>query len=266
MCSDFTRWWVFGWSGNFSALISDDPLRIGITASGKTNQMNEVILLDIEGTTTPVDFVYKTLFPYARERLRNFIDENRGSLTTEVHLLTGECDDDGSFEGEITNTESIAVYLEFLMDSDRKSTPLKSIQGRIWKSGYEDGTLVAEVFPDVAPAFVRWRAESRKIAIYSSGSVLAQKLLFGHTQEGDLTKYIDAFFDTGHKAVAKSYENIAAELGVAENEILFVSDSVAELDAARQAGCKTLLAVRPGNARVAVTHKHDMINSFDEIE
>jgi enolase-phosphatase E1 len=157
-------------------------------------------------------------------------------------------------------------YLLWLMDRDRKSTALKSLQGKIWKTGFESGELKAALFPDVPPALERWAAQAR-IAIYSSGSVEAQKLLFSHTTVGDLTPLISAYFDTrtGAKTAPASYAAIAAQISVAPGEVLFFSDVVRELDAAREAGCRTLLAVREGNAPVEDAHRHRSIASFDTV-
>jgi enolase-phosphatase E1 len=135
------------------------------------------------------------------------------------------------------------------MDLDRKSPSLKRIQGQIWENGFKGGELKAELFPDVAPALARWKQAGIDVAIYSSGSVLAQRLIFGTTQYGDLTREIDAYFDTavGPKRESDSYAAIARELGVAPQSILFLSDVTAELDAASSAGCRTALVARPGN-------------------
>src|SRR5204863_3949398 len=162
--------------------------------------------------------------------------------------------------------ESIVAYVKWLIDCDRKSTALKSIQGKIWRSGYADGSLKAPVFPDVAPAFRRWRSANLNISIFSSGSRLAQQLLFAHTEMGDLTHFIDHYFDTttGSKTAIKSYQDIASTLNRSEREILFISDVVAELDAASAAGMQTLLCVRPGNSLQPASH-YLTIRSFDEI-
>jgi enolase-phosphatase E1 len=153
------------------------------------------------------------------------------------------------------------------MDQDRKSTPLKSIQGKIWQAGYNSGALKSEVFPDVPPAFERWTRQGRQIAIYSSGSVLAQKLLFANTHAGDLTQFIAAYFDTnvGPKKDPASYSRIAAGLKIDPQQITFVSDVVAELEAARLAGFDTVLCVRPGNPPQAEPSRHGIISNFDEV-
>lgn len=167
----------------------------------------------------------------------------------------------------IEQVESLTAYVHWLMDEDRKSTALKSLQGKIWKEGYERGDLHAEVFSDVRPALERWRKTGAEIAIFSSGSVLAQKMLFAHTTAGDLTSYIAAYFDTtsGPKIEGNSYAKIAADLKRSPSEILFISDSAAELDAAHSAGMQTRFSVRPGNKTEDKPVSHTKIESFDEI-
>jgi enolase-phosphatase E1 len=154
-------------------------------------------------------------------------------------------------------------YINWLMDHDRKSTALKSLQGKIWKEGFESGELKGTLFADVPPALQRWNANS-KVAIYSSGSVEAQRLLFRHSTFGDLTGLIASYFDTrtGSKKAPASYAAIAAVMKVEPNEVLFLSDIVRELDAAREAGCRTLLARRPGNAPLEDGHEHERIDTF----
>jgi enolase-phosphatase E1 len=234
-----------------------------------------LILLDIEGTTTPIDFVYKTLFPFARERVKDYLSGawDAPELQADLAQLRAEQAADlaqglnpPSLGGEssIELIESVVVYIHWLMDRDRKSRPLKAIQGRIWREGYQTGELLSEVFDDVPPAFARWRRQNRLICIYSSGSALAQKLLFAHTTAGDLTDYICRYFDTtiGHKIEADSYRRIAEELLLPPAEIVFISDAIAELDAARDAGMKTILALRPGNRSVTHPINHPAVDSF----
>jgi len=208
------------------------------------------ILLDIEGTTTPIAFVHEVLFFYARAHARDFLENNQDAdeVRADIALLREEHAVDKS--NNLQPPESIADYIDWLIDRDRKSTGLKSLQGKIWRQGYLDGSLKSQVFADVAPAFERWRAAGLKISIFSSGSVLAQQLLFAHTDAGDLTKFIDGYFDTnvGKKGEAESYRKIAAAIGLPASEILFISDVVAELEAAKEAGMETLLSIRPGNS------------------
>ena len=228
-----------------------------------------VVLLDIEGTTTPMSFVYDVLFPYARERLAGYLrahiseDELRDVLAT----LRVEWHEDARKGQEpppwpLADVPSAARYLEWLMERDRKSPSLKRIQGDIWKSGFDAGELRGELFPDVAPAFTRWKASGVDIAIYSSGSVLAQKLIFE-----DTLALISAFFDTavGPKRSAHSYKKIAREMHRPAEQMLFVSDVPEELNAALDAGYQILLAVRPGNRPVEGPETLDEVSSFDEI-
>ncbi len=233
----------------------------------------EAILLDIEGTTTPIDFVHQTLFPFARRRMAEFVEENFSLLSGEIKSLKIEHEKDYAEEFYVKQFDqnapaSIANYLKFLIDEDRKSTALKSVQGKIWKAGYETGELKSEVFADVPRALARWRKQGKTIAIYSSGSVLAQKLIFRYTNCGDLTAFIAEYFDTyvGGKKETVSYQNIAAALNFPAAEITFVSDVAAELDAAKAAGLKTILAMREGNAPLNGQTVHQSVKSFDEIE
>jgi len=236
-------------------------------------------LLDIEGTVTPLSFVHDVLFPHARIRIREFLKQNRDqeAILADLAALQEEHASDVSAgrnppavpAGKLREQiDSMTSYVHWLMDQDRKSTALKSLQGKIWKEGYERGDLHATVFPDVRPAFERWRKAGAKIAIFSSGSVLAQKMLFAHTNAGDLTSYIAAYFDTniGPKIETHSYEKIVAQLKCRPEEILFVSDSATELDAAHSAGMETRFSVRPGNKVENKPLSHIRIESFDEID
>ena len=228
------------------------------------------LLLDIEGTTTPIDFVHKTLFPYARERVKSFVQTYFADLKPEIQQLIDERAEDKDYTGELdpTDPHTFSSYLEFLIDNDRKSTPLKSIQGKIWKQGYEAGEIRSIVFDDVPPAFRRWTEDGAVIAIYSSGSVLAQEMLFRYTDHGDLTPLIKSYFDTnvGGKKESESYVRIAEKLGVASDEIVFCSDVVAELDAARTAGLKTVLVIRDGNAPIEDDVTHGPVTTFADVE
>jgi len=237
------------------------------------------LLLDIEGTTTPIDFVYKVLFPYARARVGDYLANNVASPIVEeeiaglIELNKGDARRgleaprvDGSIEE--TSLDKIVAYFHWLMDRDSKATPLKSIQGRIWEAGYNSGDLRSQVFEDVPRAFGRLHKQRRKIFIYSSGSALAQKLLFSATQFGDLTSYISDYFDTniGAKKESESYARISKAIAVPAPSILFVSDVNDELDAARPAGLETRLCIRPGNHPQPTTSNHKAIRSFDEIK
>jgi len=231
------------------------------------------VLLDIEGTTTPISFVHDVLFSYARARVREFLTSNFDSdevgadvalLREEQALDVRESRNPPPLDAEV---ESIAKYVEWLIARDSKSTGLKSLQGKIWREGYLTGDLKARVFADVRPAFERWRAKGLNVSIFSSGSVLAQQLLFAHTEAGDLTPFIQNYFDTkvGKKGEADSYRRIAAALELRADEMLFISDVVTELNAASEAGMKTLLSIRPGNPVQAAAAQHPQIQSFDEI-
>ena len=228
------------------------------------------ILLDIEGTTTPIDFVHEVLFSFARSKMPGYVAANFESLAPEIEQLIVEHKKDLGYTDHFdpASTKSVAKYLAFLIDEDRKSTPLKSIQGKIWKEGYESGKLKSVVFEDVPRAFERWKDAGMTIAIFSSGSVLAQELLFHYTDHGDLTPFISTYFDTntGAKRDAQSYASIAAELDTSPGEILFVSDVVAELDAARDAGVPTALAVRPGNVPIETDVSYQIVTTFDGLE
>ena len=228
---------------------------------------------------TPLSFVHDILFPYARIRVREFLKRNweQEALKPDVSGLHDEHAADVSGVQNppalrvgkgVEQVESLTAYVHWLMDQDRKSTALKSLQGKIWREGYERGDLHAEIFSDVRPAFERWQNAGAEIAIFSSGSVLAQKMLFAHTIDGDLTSYITLFFDTtiGPKIEAKSYEKIATELKRNPGEILFVSDSVDELNVAQSSSMQTCFSVRPGNKVEKRAVSHQRIESFDEIK
>lgn len=219
------------------------------------------ILLDIEGTTTPISFVYAALFPYARAH----VSENLGSEDIAALRLSYESDLQNGFTPPAWSAVPVD-YIHWLMDQDRKSTALKNLQGKIWLTGYQQGALQGEVFGDVPAALARWQQEGIDVRIYSSGSMLAQRLLFSSTRSGDLTKFLNGYFDTttGSKVEEKSYVVIGLAFGCAPGEILFISDVVRELDAARKAGMQTALCIRPGNHPQS-PGTHRTILSFEEI-
>ena len=213
-------------------------------------------LLDIEGTTTPIDFVTKTLFPYARRELSSFLTRSlddprlRLALVSDCCLLSAEHDQDlkaPSWNNK-PDPESSLPYLYWLMDNDRKSTGLKSLQGRIWEEGYRSGKIQGEVYPDVWPALRRWKNRGAEVYIFSSGSVLAQQLLFEHLPEGDMTELIDGYFDTtiGPKREQESYVQIATSMKQVPNDVMFLSDVDAEVEAARSSGMMARLIDRTG--------------------
>jgi enolase-phosphatase E1 len=233
----------------------------------------KAILLDIEGTTTPIDFVHQTLFPFAKAKIGEYVKEHFDELKGEIEHLKLEYKTD--FLNQIygrkfdqNSAKSVSNYLKFLIEVDRKSTVLKNLQGKIWQAGYESGELKSVMFDDVPPAFERWYRKGKTIAIYSSGSVLAQKLIFQYSNFGDLTHYISAWFDTntGHKRERQSYEKIAEKMQNRKHEILFISDVLEEAEAAHATGIETILADREGNAPINRKHSFQIVQSFDTIE
>lgn len=240
-----------------------------------------VYLLDVEGTVAPLTLTAELLFPYARAHFPDFLRKSRGDTNVQQDLaLLAEENRAEKSPGiphlpVVTEPAQVEtprfrldamVYLTWLMDRDRKSTALKSLQGKIWKAGFESGQLKGTLFDDVPDAFARW-SKAGKVAIYSSGSVEAQRLLFRHSTFGDLTPLIAGYFDTrtGAKAESASYAAIAAKLEVAPGSILFFSDVIRELDAACEAGCQTRLVVRPGNATIEDPHGHQELASLDAV-
>ena len=223
--------------------------------------------MDIEGTTTPIAFVHQVLFPYARARTRAFLRQHAEdpAVRGDIALLHAE------YAAEPPSADlppwDPEAYVYWLMDRDRKSTGLKSLQGKIWQEGYRAGALKGEVYPDVRPALARWGAEGKTIAIFSSGSIQAQRNLFANTIDGDLTAFLSGYFDTttGPKREAASYRRIAAALGRPAREVLFVSDVAAELDAARAAGMRTALCIRSNVSTGDSSDGHPRIRDFGEL-
>ena len=225
------------------------------------------ILTDIEGTTSSISFVKDVLFPYARRALPGFVAAHgrepavRRWLDQVAAETGGACSDD-----------VIVETLQGWIDQDRKHTALKALQGMVWEAGYRDGDFTAPLYPDVAPTLRAWREAGHRLAVYSSGSVPAQKLLFSHTEAGDLAPLFDGFFDTevGGKREAGSYRAIADTLGVLPKDVLFLSDVVAELDAAREAGMRTALVDRredyPEPRLGEAAHGHVRIERFDQVD
>jgi enolase-phosphatase E1 len=196
------------------------------------------VLTDIEGTTTPIAFVRDVLFPYARSRLGAFLAD-----PTEHDRLRPILED----IAQLAPGQAPEAALRGWMDQDAKVTPLKALQGLIWERGYADGSLHGALYRDVAPALRFWQAAGLRLFVYSSGSVAAQRLLFGHSAAGNLLPLFEGFFDTatGPKQQASSYAAIAAAIGVEPLAILFLSDMALELDAAAGAGLRTCQLVRP---------------------
>src|SRR5690606_6182515 len=200
-----------------------------------------LILTDIEGTTSSISFVRDVLFPYARRELPRFVRE-RGHDPEVRRWLDAVAVENGG----LCQDDMIVETLQGWIDEDRKHTALKALQGMIWEAGYTNGDFRAPVYPDAVAGLRRWHGAGHVLAVYSSGSVPAQKLFFGHSEAGDLTGLFSGWFDTeiGGKREAASYGRIARALGVAPGGILFLSDVVAELDAARDAGLRTVLLDR----------------------
>ena len=217
------------------------------------------ILLDIEGTTCPVSFVAEVLFPYASSSLQRYLEEHQDeaeikSLLQGVEMAWKEDVHPEAIalleEQEFPiKMKAIAQYLKQLIARDIKLTELKDLQGRIWRSGYASGELVAPLFRDVPEALNRWHDAGLTLAVYSSGSVPAQKLLYGHCQAGNITSLFQHWFDTktGIKQAKESYLTIAKSMGTAPSDVLFISDALQELEAADAAGMKTLFSDREGN-------------------
>lgn len=212
--------------------------------------MLKFILLDIEGTTTPIDFVHKTLFPYSTKFLPGYIKTHSQAPQVRECLEAAKATmatERGVEPASIDDTAAIAGLLSWIA-GDRKHGALKTLQGFVWRDGYADGSLRSVVYPDVAPCLRQWRQQGLALGIYSSGSVAAQKLLFAHTPVGDLNALFTAYFDTqvGGKRESASYAKILSELMLQGPEMAFLSDVEAELDAAKSLGVKTIQVVRPG--------------------
>ncbi len=233
----------------------------------------QVILLDIEGTTTPIDYVVEILFPFAQAYVESFLEAHPQDQAVEADLMGLRQD----YEADVALGLSVpewkdgsmiaaVAYINHLIAIDRKSTGLKSLQGKIWEQGYQDGRLRSQVFSDVKKAFVRWKSAGKQLFIFSSGSVQAQQLLFRYTDVGDLTGFLSGYFDTktGSKKEVDSYRKIAQAIGVPCSKILFISDVTAELRAAQAAGMETLFSLRPGN-RSSDSEGFPVCQDFDSI-
>ena len=231
-----------------------------------------LILTDIEGTTSSISFVKEVLFPYAARNLAAYVrlhitdDFVQQQLQATLDILI----DEGITHLTINNTEALTQALQNWIEQDRKVTPLKALQGKIWESGYRNGDYHAHVYPDALHHLQDWHAAGIPLYIYSSGSVEAQQLFFGFTQYGDLLPLFSGHFDTltGAKIDTTSYQSIANELtlrhGIHAGEILFLSDIKAELDAAREAGLQTCWLIRDGE--LPQQPEHTAVRSFDEIQ
>lgn len=230
-----------------------------------------VCLFDIEGTTTPISFVHEVLFPYSKDKVSDFILNGKLDPKIISDLISENRKDieEGLFSAtilgsdHIVNLPALVSYLQYLIRVDRKSKPLKEIQGQIWKVGYDKGELQSILFSDVVDFFHTLEKHKIKIAIYSSGSIEAQKYIFKHSNFGDLTKYISFYFDTnvGGKREQKSYLEIARQMEVNSNKILFFTDIKEEADAAHNAGLGVYILNRPGNHPQS-KHPYPILNDF----
>lgn len=218
------------------------------------------ILMDIEGTTSSISFVKDVLFPYAREQIADFV-----RARAEDAEVRGLLDDVAAVAGQPLDDEQAVETLVRWIDEDRKLTPLKALQGLIWEAGYQNGDFHGHVYSEVPRKLHEWKERGLSLYVYSSGSVHAQKLLFGHTEYGDLTPLFSGFFDTrvGAKREADSYRNIASQIEFPPREVLFLSDIAEELDAAREAGFKTCQLLREG---VLASQDHPHALDFDEVK
>lgn len=220
----------------------------------------KAILTDIEGTTSAVSFVFDVLFPYAARHLPGFVSEHAAepAVAEQVEAVRRE-----SGEPEASVERVVAILLEWIAE-DRKATPLKALQGMVWEQGYRAGQLKGHVYPDAVEALRRWHAEGYRLYVYSSGSIQAQKLIFGCSEAGDLSPLFSGYFDTtsGPKREAGSYRRIVEAIGLPAEEVLFLSDVVQELDAAREAGLPTVGLAREGGELAG----HPTVASFAVID
>lgn len=219
------------------------------------------VVTDIEGTTTDIAFVHEVLFPYSVRALPDFVRAHATEPAVEEVLNDAR----GVMGAPDADLELVIMQLLEWIARDQKVTPLKTLQGLVWRAGYENGDFTGHVYPDAAAALRAWRDRGIALYVYSSGSVAAQKLLFGYSDAGDLTSLFRGFFDTnvGGKKEAASYRTIVQSIGAAAGETLFLSDVVAELDAAEAAGMQTCLLVR--EAGLEVKSRHPVARDFTGI-
>lgn len=226
--------------------------------------MIRLILTDIEGTTTPITFVHDVLFPYSSARLPSFVASSEDDPAVQ-QCLADTIATVREEKGKVLDTDGAVEQLLRWIEEDRKHPALKTIQGLIWRHGYESGAYKGAVYDDVKPALERWKKAGRELGVYSSGSVAAQKLLFAHSSAGDLSPLFSCYFDTavGGKREPAAYANILKEVRRSGGEVLFLSDVAAELDAAAQVGVETIQLVRPG---ITATDRHRTAPDFDAVE
>jgi len=224
----------------------------------------QLILTDIEGTTSSVSFVHDVLFPYAIQHMDDYLLRHGQAAVVQALLNDAACTVEKE-TGTRPDLPQAVDHLKRWLRADRKHTALKSLQGLIWEEGYDRGDFISHLYPEVASCLQAWRAAGYALGIYSSGSVHAQRLYFSHTEAGDLTPLFSFFFDTtiGPKKEADSYTRILQHVGLAGSEVLFLSDVEAELDAARATGMRTCQLVRPGTV---ASHLHHTAADFTQIE
>ena len=237
------------------------------------------ILLDIEGTTCPVSFVTETLFPYAKSELKSFLNRHRNDpfINQLIDNADNEWIQDNSEDSTRLRHQSekeqkakhlgIESYLQLLIETDKKSTTLKDIQGKIWKEGYTTGRITSKLFEDAEENLKRWHKQGYRLSVYSSGSVEAQHLLYKYTNKGDIKNLFSYWFDThiGNKKEPSSYTEIASVMGCKPQNSLFISDNSDECDAARSAGLGTLYSMRDGNPQQE-PRNHPVIRHLEEVE
>jgi enolase-phosphatase E1 len=220
----------------------------------------KAILTDIEGTTSAVSFVFEVLFPYAAKHLPEFVRQNaeRADVAEQLQAVRQDSDEPAADVERV-----IGILLSWIAE-DRKATPLKALQGMVWQQGYQAGQLKGHVYPDAVEALERWHQDGYQLFVYSSGSIQAQRLIFGCSEAGDLSPLFSGYFDTtsGPKREAQSYQRITREMGYQPEQILFLSDIVQELDAAREAGMATCGLVRDGGELAG----HPNVSNFAQID
>nr|XP_033770315.1 enolase-phosphatase E1 [Geotrypetes seraphini] len=243
------------------------------------------ILLDIEGTTTAITFVKNVLFPYVEENVQDYLllhwDEEE--CQEDIRQLRKQAEEDAELDGFVpippdsekgaedvdSVVQAVVNNVHWQMSQDRKTTALKQLQGHMWREAYSTGHVKGDVYRDVVPAIREWRKAGKKVYIYSSGSVEAQKLLFGHSVQGNLLDLFDGYFDTtiGHKVESESYRRIAENIGCSPENILFLTDVTKEAKAAEEAGVHVAMVVRPGNAPLTDDEKlqYSLIMSFSDL-
>ncbi|KAJ1843812.1 enolase-phosphatase E1 [Coemansia sp. RSA 2703] len=241
----------------------------------------DIVLLDIEGTTTPISFVHEVLFPYILDNVDRFLETKWQDPVVQEHVraIADQANKDTQagiahaipIDLEIDTPEEIrrklVANVNWQMKADRKIAALKGLQGYMWRFGYTNGQLQGVMFDDAVQAIKKWSTDC-KIYIYSSGSVEAQKLIFGYSDHGDLLSYISGHYDTniGSKQESQSYTKIAEDIGISPNRIMFISDNENEIRAADQAGFQTVVSVRPGNLALTETTKKNYRLTSDFME